>query len=240
MTSSGSIIRPNVYKPRLRRWPARAVPPSRTAAAAFWKLNESSGTTAADSSGNGYDLAAAAAGPPRWAQPPGPPGEQSADFTGGRALARAAFPALGVGVEDTAARGWATFIDNDPADSYTLVGQGNAGGAFGSGWQVAVVGGSGANPHRLVLYVGDGAHAGNEVIYSNGALAQNVWFAWAVVHEGGTWRMYVNGAAQAATSTRTNSGAAGIYVGGDPASIASYHLDGRESYVSVYSSAATP
>ena len=67
------------HRPR-RRQPRRA-DPRRLAPSGLWKLNESSGDIAFDSSGNGQDLQATGVEvDPDWAQPAGPPGEQTASF----------------------------------------------------------------------------------------------------------------------------------------------------------------
>jgi hypothetical protein len=49
----------------------------------FWKLNESSGTTAADSSGFGNHMTTDGWETPLWGDDAGPPGEQAADFDTG-------------------------------------------------------------------------------------------------------------------------------------------------------------
>ncbi len=92
---------------------------------AFWKLNESSGNIAHDSSGNGYDLTISGAKvAPTWGQAAGPPGETSAGWlpATNQGVTLASYPSLSGG--DFTAVGWAYYNNTDPADFYYMIGQG--------------------------------------------------------------------------------------------------------------------
>jgi hypothetical protein len=121
--------------------------------AGFWKLNESSGSVAADSSGHGQDLTATSpALDPLWGHAAGPPGEQAADMengTGGiggtAAVVKRDWPAI---TGDFTAGIWVSHNSN--AFTYTM-GQGNPARSGGAGWQLGV--GGSPNPTKPYAYM---------------------------------------------------------------------------------------
>lgn len=99
----------------------------------FWKLNESSGTVAADSSGNGLDLTVAGTGDPiTWAQTAGPPGEQTARFNHHNRVVRS-WPSFGTAASFTAGLWFKWNLNN----AQLIMGQGAPSRAGWNGWQLA-------------------------------------------------------------------------------------------------------
>ncbi len=137
------------------------------------------------------------------------------------------------------ALGYVYYTDSDPSDAYTIVGQGATVGLFnGGGWQLAIAGGSLLNPNTLFAYIGTGS--GNPTqLYSTATLTQNTWYFVAVTYDGTTWRLYVNAVLQPNTSTTNNQAQGAIYLGAASAGDATYHLDGRESYIAVVNRAVS-
>jgi hypothetical protein len=203
-------------------------------AIAVWKLDETSGTVAADATGDGWDLNAAP-NPPTWGQAAGPPGTTSAQFLSDytQRLYLAGFPALGLAAAPFTVGGWLYYTDADPADAYTLVGQGDAPvGGFGLGWGLAVQGGLLGNAHKLQLYTNDGTHAGPDRFASDSALTQATWYFVAIAWTGTAWKMYVDGVLQTGTDSRAWTTQTGIYLGSALGTFAGddFHFDGQMSW----------
>lgn len=204
---------------------------------AVWKLDETSGTTAHDSSGNGFDLGVND-NAPNWGQVAGPPGTTTAAFsnTPARGLNRAAFAALGSGGTAFSVFGWANFTDTSPADAYTLVAQGTDPTiAFSTGWSIAINGSHLADPLKLQATSNDGTFANSDTFTSDSALTPATWYFLAVTYTGTTFHLYVNGVLQAGSSNRSWSPRTGIALGsvthtvGEPSS----NFEGRMSWWSV-------
>ncbi len=181
---------------------------------AFWKLNESSGTVAHDSSGNGHDLSVDGKAAPTWGQTAGPPGETSAAFlpTSDQGVDLPSYPSLSAG--DFTAVGWAYYNDTTPADIYTMIGQGTPHVAFQSGWELSVGGSSTGYPRKLVAAFGHGA-AGAFTIVGNNTLTAATWYMFALVQSSGSQFISVNGLQQTATGTFTYTSHGGIHLGND-------------------------
>jgi len=166
-----------------------------TGPAGFWRLNETSGTVAHDSSGNGHDMSPRASGaPPTWNQTPGPPGDPTALFPGVSAGSGSA-ASENVGMPSA-------FLNNFTAGVWVkllaspglqmLIGQGTPmrGGAGANvGWCIAA--GSGA------FYF----QGGSSALLSSAVPTVGQWYFLAFVRDAGAWKPYVNGVLQAATGT---------------------------------------
>jgi hypothetical protein len=201
---------------------------------ALWKLDESSGTVAHDSSGNGFDLAAAP-NPSTWGNAAGPPATTSAGFLSDfqKRFALGTYQALGTAGAPFSVFGWANYVDLDNTHTFTLINQGaSAGIAFGAGWMLSINGLSLANPHKLQLDTNDGTFAGAERINSDSALAQNTWVFLAATWDGTTWRLYVDGLLQAATDSRAWSPTVGISLGSMSGTVpgTAFAMDGLMSW----------
>lgn len=149
------------------------------AADAFWKLNETSGTVANDSSGNGHSLSGTA---PVWGQPAGPPGTPTAGWAATEARLTGTL---------------AAFTDNFTAGVWVRVTAGGGGEMMGQGTSYHV--GTGwslmAVSSKIAVLV-----AGNP-LYANTNYTADTWYFAAVVRDAGTWKLYINGVQQTATTT---------------------------------------
>lgn len=194
--------------------------------AGFWKLNESSGSVAADSSGNGLDLTADT-GPPLWAAAAGPPGEQTANFengTGGSA-ARVARTWAAMNTDFTAGL-WTLRNPTAPADGSpnlhsTVMGQGNPSRSGGTGWEMGFeafneFGGpsSLANLPYAALKGAGGVYGLNPILDTDG------WHFLALTYDATAHQMklYVNGLLQQSASASAYTpvpGSSALWVGHD-------------------------
>ena len=106
----------------------------------LWKLNEPSGSTAFDSSGNGNDMTVPSTyAAPTWAQTPaGPPGDQNALFVRDRTLLpRARRVNIGIGfayTDDFSAGLWVKIPTGTTGDLVELIGQGKVFHSPFNGW----------------------------------------------------------------------------------------------------------
>jgi hypothetical protein len=178
----------------------------------WWKLNESSGTVAADSSGNGVDMDSTGWVAPAWAQASGPPGEQTADFNNGSGTAGSGWARVD--------RTWTTissdftagiWMSHDNTNISTVMGQGDPGRAGGKGWKMGITGTDGL-PFVSASGVG--------TVYALGAVAVNTWaFAAATYHASSTeWKLYVDGLLQGTmTGTFTPATLLDLWIGHDGA-----------------------
>jgi hypothetical protein len=173
--------------------------------AGFWKLNESSGTVAADSSGNGLDMTSTSWDPPTWGQDPGPPGQQTAGFDpGGTQRLHRAWAALS---GDFTAEVW---VYRGEDTTHHVIGQGFGGTRASSpGWGLSIgassAGAGKANKPSL------GVGYGPVILNADNTLAVGAWAHVAIVHEGTEWRMYVDGLQQTTTITPTYTPVSGDY-----------------------------
>jgi hypothetical protein len=172
-----------------------------SAPSGFWKLNESSGTVAADSSGNGLDLSVdATAVAPAWGAAAGPPGTQAADFqTGAGGLGGTAgrvarsWPAL---TGDFTAGIW---VNRNSTAQTHVMGQGQPTRSGGSGWELLILQASSGNTPRLE--VRNGGALATVATNATSPLAASTWALVACVHQGGDWRLSVNGVDQGTPAT---------------------------------------
>ena len=180
-----------------------------TSPAGFWKLNESSGTTAFDSSGNGHDMTPQSGfNPPTWGQAAGPPGDTTALWpVGGTQVGEhvTITPAL---TNNFTAGIWAKALSGAGAVAGELIGQGTShhvGGAS-TGWGLYLSTTSGI--------LGEFDNGGS--IASNAHPSLDTWYFVALVRDAGTWKLYVNGILQTATSTTSpGTGSTDTWIGND-------------------------
>jgi hypothetical protein len=152
-------------------------PPSQ-APIGWWKLNEGAGTTAADSSGNGYTITLAGTPVPTWV--PGKVGSNALRCagTGGTARTTAAF--------NPAQYSWAMWIQGDAAPNTTSEQGPFIGGNWGFLWSLTDIGGDQAAFHQLsdTTYVD---------VRIPTQLAGQVWYHVGATWDGSTLRVYLNG-----------------------------------------------
>jgi hypothetical protein len=181
------------------------------APAGFWKLDESTGHIAHDSSGDGNDMTSAVTGgqDPSWGALAGPPGTPAANFqtgTGGIAgtAGREAINWPG-GPIITAFTAGIFVSRNNTAQTYVM-GQGNLPRAGGSGW--------------LIEFENPSTGAGNRAVFSlsgvgsiEGAnpILASTWVFLAGVYDGSLMKFYVNGLAEPITHTGTAAAAPSPY-----------------------------
>lgn len=181
----------------------------------WWKLNEPSGTIAHDSSGNAVDMDSGGWVAPIWAQPSGPPGQQTADFNTGSGTAGSGWARVD--------RAWAAISTDftagiwvkQPVHQYAPVfGQGNPERSSGSGWQLEINNSISPGDRPTIGVHGVGA------IYALNPLAVNTWaFAASTYHaSSGEWKLYVNGLLQGSmTGTYTPASLTDLWIGHDGA-----------------------
>jgi hypothetical protein len=178
--------------------------------AGFWKLNESTGTVAHDSSGNGLDLSSAVSGgqAPSWGAAAGPPGQPAANFQTGTG-----------GIGGTAgreARNWAApltgaftvgiFVSRNSTNYTPVVGQGDPGRSGGTGWIIEITSPS-TGPGNRANFVMSGVG----VIQSDNPILASTWVMLAGVYTGSALKFYVNGLLQTGTATGTATAAPAPY-----------------------------
>lgn len=166
----------------------------------FWKLNESSGSVAADSSGFGQDMSTTAPElNPVWAQPAGPPGQQTADFQTGTG---------GVGgTGSRVSRSWPVitgdftagiWVSRNDVSGGEVMGQGNPTRSGGKGWELFISSSSFTPANRPQIRV-----AGVPSIYTANALPVDTWAFLAVTYNAAAheWKLYVNGLLEGTETT---------------------------------------
>jgi hypothetical protein len=191
----------------------------------FWKLNESSGSVAADSSGFGQDLSTTSPElDPVWGFPAGPPGQQAADLTAGTG------GSAGVATAARVSRPWPQIVSSFTAgiwvnrtsdtDGSQIMGQGGPVRAGGDGWEIDVVGAS-HSPANRIRAVMKGAAA----VYALNELPPDVWAFVAVAYDAAaaTFKLYVDGLLQDESASFTFDpvdGTSPLWVGHD----GGYHI----------------
>lgn len=178
---------------------------------AFWKLNESLGTVAHDSSGNGHDLSVQGVNytptAPVWAQLAGPPGEQTAHFgTGadGSRVANSGGTPMTAFTNNFSAGIWIN-VHATVGSTEEILGQGYPLHGSNNGWGLLIV----SSKFNIMA---------NGVAYAaNSTLSVDTWYFLALVRDAGNWKLYVNGLLQTATgSTAPGSGYGGnTWIGSD-------------------------
>lgn len=179
---------------------------------AFWKLDELTGVTAYDSSGNGHHMTPGGVGgswpPPVWGYPAGPTGLTSAywpiDTVGLTPTYREAV-SMSAFSTNFSAGVWFKAVSNLGID--TLMGQY---GASFTGWGIDYIPGS-AQVHVSVR--GGSFAAQDDLFGTAGGVPIGTWSFVALVNAAGTWKLYVNGILQIATSTLAISAVTGTYLG---------------------------
>jgi hypothetical protein len=170
----------------------------------FWKLDELSGSTAYDESGNDYHLTVpSGAANPGWGQPPGPPGDPAALFGFGtnRALRNTSFPAI---TGPTTVMVW---MNRNSGNGGVLVGQGLPFRSSPTGWGLHVDSNSGTNKPSAGS-LGGSAEA-------DAVLATGAWVMLAATRDSSNvWRLYRDGLLQTDTGTWAG-GTTGIWIGSD-------------------------
>lgn len=193
---------------------------------AFWKLNETSGTVAADSSGNGFDLDVYPVPPgstaPTWGQTAGPPGETSALWNGSDVgEVRDPFTAF---TANFSVFGW---LYRNPGGAFSaLAGEGASTQA--NSWSLNIVNSSagGGNANKIAAYIG------TTPFYSNAAILDSTWYMVALTRGASTWKMYLNGAVQTSMPT-TSPGVVPttFWLGNDGNGVSNrYFVNGLMSY----------
>ena len=195
---------------------------------AWWKLDETSGTVAHDSSGNGHDLSVpVGSGTPTWNQAPAPTGVNAPLFTKtaprtglnlpGYTALTGAFTVLGWFYRtDTSFAIWTS--EDDPIAS------------GGTGWALNVDDDPVAGTGKGLVYANDGV-GGPSVIASDNLLPHGAWHFQGLVYSGGTFTQYVDGAAQAQTMAPAWTPASTIQIGDTNGSRG---FNGYASYVTVF------
>ena len=215
----------------------------------FWKLNEPSGATAFDSTGNDWHLGINTGFiGPTWAQAAGPPGEQSAQFahqTGAPRdqLSRVDSPSFPAYASAFTAAIWVRPNDRSVTNDYHyLIGQGNPITSGGSGWQLGIDQGTTTNgTGKLEVYINDASgsstkRVGNNELPINGS----TWYFMAVTRSAaGLWTLFVNGLAQADTGSDAYASQNNIKIGGLNNTADPYQLDGLASYAAAWGRALT-
>lgn len=173
----------------------------------WWKLNESTGIVAADSSGNGVDLTADT-GPPVWAQPAGPPGTQTANFETGTAF----YPPPS-GTLARVARAWAAqtgsftaglWVKRNNTTFSNVMGQGNPSRSGGNGWTIQIYNPS-TTPANSILFALVNSGSGGGSVLSINPFGAGVWAFVAGTYDATAHvaKLYVNGLLQGTSSTFT-------------------------------------
>ncbi len=201
----------------------------------WWKLDEASGTTAHDSSGNSNDgTVPAGYGTPTWGQAAGPPGTLTAQFdkTTKTRLYRSSFPAMS---GDFTAAVWVNHSSNIGGLS---MGQGQSSQSGAAGWEFGIEAFNVGAGNRMSLFIGHST--GPHVIEGNNALTVDgsTWYLLGVTHSGSLWTIYVNGLAQTATFSGSYTAASGIWVGHNDNVSPVFGNDGLESYAMAWGSRA--
>lgn len=212
----------------------------RPSLAGFWKFNEASGTTAADSSGNGRDQTTAlgSTSPPTWGDVVGPPGDTSAKWASNtERLSYASYPS--VASADFTVAGWFYLNANSVTDLHVLMCQGQNlfAGSGQIGWALGV-GGTGNYGQKLLLSVGAGGTT--ELNISDNSLSLSTWYfgAFTYVKATNLATMYVNGLAQSDTSTQAiSTGVQNLYSGNDNSATAIQFLRGNLSWWAIWEEA---
>lgn len=190
---------------------------------AFWKLNETSGTVAADSGPNGLDLTLT--GSVTWAAAAGPPGETSAQFGGTGYLALSSGFATLSG--DATAEIW---VYRTASTFAPLIGQDQPFGTS-AGWGLAAFDTVSQAPGYASLEAVTTGLSGTVT-----PVAVSAWYHVAMTRASGVWLLYVNGAQEPGSASVSAPTVAGLWLAGTPAS-GSFRLTGRLSYAALYSRA---
>ena len=179
----------------------------------YWKLDELTGTTAADSSGNGYN--ATTAGSPQW---------NPAQVNGGLTFD---------GVDDGAQTGSAPLLDAPTHLTLSAWVNHGATNAFRS-----IIDKRDAGTDGYDLYLTDTSRAfvriNQETLTGATVLTSGTWHHIAAVWDGSTVTLYVNGVLNASKSVSTTLSTTGALRIGEHFSVNDYRFDGTLDEVRVY------
>lgn len=202
-------------------------------AVALWKMNESTGTVAADSV-NGYDLDSAGFNPPTWGATPMIGTDTAATFAAGATrerVDRAAFPALDAG-DFTAL----VFLRRNGTSFDPIMGQGDTVSSGGNGFYLAVEAFNQGSGNRLYLAKGPGTNTleGSVAITTTAIHLAMVTFDLST----NTWTLWLDGVnigseVDAWTSTT------GFWIGNATTSGGSEPFDGDLAYAAVFNCVLT-
>jgi len=167
----------------------------------WWKLDESSGTVAADSSGGGHPLSCTP-GAPTWDSVPAPTGTPAPKVANTYSFGAA-------GGADTYSPDlsgdftyliWVYQVGELGTVEAQLGGQDDPVSTF-KGWSLRNRGDADAPDRYAEVYIG--AFSSVQGIFSDNPLPVNTWYLMGVRHLAGVWNMYVNGVKQAASYSGT-------------------------------------
>jgi hypothetical protein len=189
------------------------------------KLDETSGTTAHDSSGNGHDFTVPVGHvAPSWNNTHAPTGVNAPLFSNsgsGSALSLVTYPGL---TGNWTVLGWFQF---GASLSRNFCGQGDPQPPGGTGWEMTVFHQlSGEFPQAFFNNA-----TGPYTFLADNAVVTNTWFFMGIVMSGGTVSMYINGAVQSTTLTPGYTATSGIWLGFSPGG---FSFNGLASYLMVY------
>lgn len=200
---------------------------------AFWKLDELAGTTAADSSGNGWTLSTAAPSGvpfdnPDWGDTALGPGATTAHFNDGNTfVTNADAQRLSTTTMPAPTGDFTVFLwlAKDDADSYALMGSGVPGG---NGWYMGI------NPDNAAPVEHGYFGMAGAAIYTNDKFEVDTGYMFAATRTSGTFRIYVNAVLQTDTTAHAFTGTTGIWLGHTGQVGTGQGLLGRESYAAYW------
>jgi hypothetical protein len=184
---------------------------------AFWKLNEQSGTTAHDSSGNGYDLTPPFGFvAPGWGGPILPPGETSAIWTSSPSVTRLTTAALPAYAGDFTVGGW--FERTTDQQSYACFAVGNG---LTNGYGLIIEAGNQSPGPNAAIFQINGIGSQVQII-SDQPLINNVAYALCVRRQSGVCNLFVGGTKQTSAPTPPYNATTGFAMGSATLSYSSY------------------
>ncbi len=202
---------------------------------AFWKLNESGGITAHDSSGNGFDLTSTGFTTPTWGSTPIIAPDTSAAFVTQSVtpmrFKRASFANLAL--DDFTA---IIFFKRLGVTYDALIGQGDTVQSGGNGWNLQVEAFNQGAGNRLLVSKGPGTNTlegGAPAIADTDAHMAAVTFAFAT----DTWTLYLDGL-NVGSEVDPFTGTTGIWIGSSSVTTTE-SLDGSAAYGAVFSRVLT-
>ncbi len=203
---------------------------------AFWKLNESSGTVAADSSGNGFDLTSSGLIAPTWGNASIVSPDTSAGFvTQGspppQGLARTSFPNL-ASADFTAL----IFGRRNGTNFDALIGQGTGVYSGGNGWGLGIEAFNAGLHNRLTVFKDVSNPLEASVTWLNGETHMG-----AVVFQvaTNTWTLYQDGV-DVGSEVDSFTGHTGIWLGAADPSATTEQMDGDLAYGAIFTRALAP
>lgn len=185
----------------------------------FWyKQGESSGTTAHDSTGNGWDATVPATfAAPLWGQTAGPPGTTSAQYriASNDALENTSFPSMS-GDLTLFTYAYLPLQGGGELDT-SLMGQGTGGGRFANVPGVSLVALAFNQGQTFAGFIGNNAGIPHTVV-ANATYTAATWYAVALRRSSGVWNIFQGGVKQTSTYTEGvySPAAADVWLGHVP------------------------